>query len=192
MKRQRDEYSSSTGRKRSHGDSEPPDCHSPPAKDPSLIWKCLTKDVLIYILSIVFADFTSASTQQLVAISRQACFGRIARTCKIFQQASYLALNQKFVNDLFCWAAEGNKIALLRRLLQDIRVDPATNLSYALRWSCRRGHIDTVRLLLDDGRSDPSALDYSCFQSARHNQHSQVLILLSERCKTPNFPRTQH
>jgi hypothetical protein len=56
-------------------------------------------------------------------------------------------------NDAIQQAAAHGHLAVVERLLQDVRVDPSGDDNYAVRWAAENGH-PAVDRLLDDDRVD--------------------------------------
>ena len=54
--------------------------------------------------------------------------------------------------------AVGRSVAVVKMLLQDLRVNPAAQESKALRLATETNQHEVVNMLLQDSRSDPSAM----------------------------------
>ena len=73
---------------------------------------------------------------------------------------------------------EGNT-ELVKILLQFPGIDPSFGVDSAtIRWASERGHLEGVRLLLNDTRVDPAASDNIAFRMASESGHAQVVQLL--------------
>lgn len=82
------------------------------------------------------------------------------------------------INRKFQLACEIGDLISVQNLLQDWRVDPKLSAlsaidyaicpyitdSYCLQIAAYNGHLDVVRLLLSDGRADPTASDFRCIR----------------------------
>jgi hypothetical protein len=51
-------------------------------------------------------------------------------------------------NKAIRWAAQYGKHCIVRKLLQDPRVDPSAESDYAIRWASANGHTETVKVSL--------------------------------------------
>ncbi len=82
-------------------------------------------------------------------------------------------LNKKFME-----AAKHENIFLVKKLLQDPRVDPSDNSNFVIRWASENGHLEIVRLLLQDPRVDPSRFNNYAIKWASIEGHLEVVKLL--------------
>jgi len=55
-------------------------------------------------------------------------------------------------NLAFRLACEGNRLEIVKVLLQDERVDPSADDNFVIRWSSMSNKIEIVKLLLQDSR----------------------------------------
>ena len=56
----------------------------------------------------------------------------------------------------FYWAIERNQSELVRILLDDGRIDPTFEGSFAINYAISKGYVDIVRLFLVDNRAEVS------------------------------------
>jgi ankyrin repeat protein len=63
-------------------------------------------------------------------------------------------------------------------LLQDGRVDPLADNSYALLKACENDNVDVVILLLKDGRADPTEDNNYAIKAASQNGNQEVVKVL--------------
>jgi hypothetical protein len=66
-------------------------------------------------------------------------------------------------------------LAVVERLLQDKRVDPSANDNYAVRAAAVNGHVAVVERLLQDERVDPSANNNEAVRVAASEGHLAVV-----------------
>ena len=59
-------------------------------------------------------------------------------------------------------------------------IDPSDNNNYAIKWASKNGHLEIVKLLLQDKRVDPSANNNYAIKWASKNGHTEVVKLLLE------------
>jgi surface antigen len=82
------------------------------------------------------------------------------------------------------WAAANGHLAVVARLLQDRRVDPAApaaRSNQAMRLASANGHVAVVERLLRDERVDPAAVDnYAIIESSRDGHLAVVERLLQD------------
>ena len=71
---------------------------------------------------------------------------------------SVQAIEERLFSQFYEAFSEGNKV--VAKHLLDTNVDLSAENNWAIRWASRRGHADIVKLLLDSGKVDPTALDY--------------------------------
>jgi ankyrin repeat protein len=84
-------------------------------------------------------------------------------------------------------ACHFNKIALLKRLLQNPKVDPAYKNNSAIQWASQKGHLAIVDRLLQDERVDPSDKNNDAIRIAFTFGHFAVVIrLLRDERVDPN------
>lgn len=57
-------------------------------------------------------------------------------------------------------------------------LDPAIQGNYPIRWACATGHVEMVRMLLEDDRVDPTARDNDAIKLASIYGHTDILELL--------------
>jgi ankyrin repeat protein len=55
-------------------------------------------------------------------------------------------------------------------------VDPSADNNWAIRLASCNGHVEVVRLLLNDNRVNPSELDNYAIRWASHNGHVEVVV----------------
>jgi hypothetical protein len=72
---------------------------------------------------------------------------------------------------------QGN-LKVLKKILQDPRVDPSGNHNGSIRSASTNGHYKVVELLLQDPRVDPSRLGNEAIRRASTNGHYNVVELL--------------
>jgi ankyrin repeat protein len=115
-------------------------------------------------------------------VNEREYYSSVLLTCKEFNFIGYKCLYLNFnVHDVIVWASEHNKLSLLdkllkisninsfgypaigsasrkghveivKRLLQDPRVDPTVDGQYAIKFASINGHYKVVKLLLKDHR----------------------------------------
>lgn len=73
-------------------------------------------------------------------------------------------------------ASQNGHTDVVRLLLQDDRVNPASNSNQALLSASKRGHVGVVRLLLQDRRVEPAIND--AIRVASTYRHADVVALL--------------
>ena len=61
------------------------------------------------------------------------------------------------------WASYYGQLSVVNRLLEDERVNPASNSKGAIGWASNNGHLNVVNRLLQDPRTDPT---YGAIQAA--------------------------
>jgi hypothetical protein len=93
-------------------------------------------------------------------------------------------------NAMFDPSADGNRairqaagnghLAVVERLLQDVRVDPSADNNYAVRLAAVGGHVAVVKRLLQGARVDPSADDNYAVRRAAQYGHFAVVDRLLE------------
>jgi hypothetical protein len=71
-------------------------------------------------------------------------------------------------------------LAVVNRLLEDKRVDPAAHDNNAIRIASQNGHLSVVNRLLEDKRVDPAADDNGAIRGASCNGHLSVVNRLLE------------
>jgi hypothetical protein len=77
-------------------------------------------------------------------------------------------------------AAFYGHVAVVKRLLQDARVDPSAVNNYAVHWAAKRGHIAVVDGLLEDVRVDAAvAIQHS---RPEHRKRFECRERLTEIC----------
>ena len=81
-------------------------------------------------------------------------------------------------NQLLLDAIKRDDLEVVRKLLEDPRVDPTVNDNWAIQVASDNGHLEVVRLLLADPRVDPSADDNWAIRQASENDHLEVVRLL--------------
>ncbi len=91
----------------------------------------------------------------------------------------------------------------MKLLLQDSRVNPGAGTvvttlcllliddNFAIRCACKNGHIEVVRVLLQDRRVDPSARNNLALALATDNGHSLVVQELLKHPKIGAKPTIQ-
>ena len=70
------------------------------------------------------------------------------------------------------------KVGILSWLFYLKKVDPSVDYNHAIRYASRNGHLEVVKLLLQDKRVDPSAGDNYAIRKASENGHLEVVKLL--------------
>jgi hypothetical protein len=75
-------------------------------------------------------------------------------------------------------AAKKGAAKVVRLLLGNERVNPATWNNHAIRWAAGNGHLDVVRLLLGDDRVNPADLNNYAIIGAAEEGHLEVVRLL--------------
>ena len=78
--------------------------------------------------------------------------------------------------ELFQRACEIGKTDIVKSLLPHI--DPSAHNNYAIRLASRFGHLEIVKILLQDSRVDPSAFNNYAIQWASENGHLEVVKFL--------------
>jgi hypothetical protein len=80
-------------------------------------------------------------------------------------------------------ASLNGHLAVVDRLLQDERVDPAADDNNAIKSASRNGHLAVVDRLLQDERVDPAADDSEAIRWASRNGYSAIIkrLLQDER-----------
>ena len=68
--------------------------------------------------------------------------------------------------------------------------DPSTESNFAIKWAARRGHVDTVNLLLTDRRVDPSARVDCAIQWAAELGHTDVVERLLKDSRVTSSARS--
>jgi len=81
-------------------------------------------------------------------------------------------------NDPFFIACQYGQIEIVKLLLQDKRVNPASHDNSAIAEACREGNIEVINLLLKDSRVDPSGNSNYGIKRASRNGHVEVVKLL--------------
>uniref|UniRef100_A0A6C0C5D5 Uncharacterized protein n=1 Tax=viral metagenome TaxID=1070528 RepID=A0A6C0C5D5_9ZZZZ len=82
-------------------------------------------------------------------------------------------------NRLLIFAVTCNNLEAVKLLLADKRVDPVNpRNSGALRIAAKNGFSDIVKILLDDGRSDPASLQNYAIKIASENGFANTVKLL--------------
>lgn len=76
----------------------------------------------------------------------------------VLLEAEYDPTAEGMKTRLFDVACRDGHIDVVKALLADGHMDPGTDNSSALRWAHERGQTELVRLLLEDGRVDRSAI----------------------------------
>ena len=93
--------------------------------------------------------------------------------------------NNKMLNDFFQKLIRTDNYPQIIKLLllRDSRatVDPSANDNYAIRLASQNGHVETVKLLLEDNRVDPSANNNYSIKEASRNGHMEIVKLLIPR-----------
>jgi len=59
-------------------------------------------------------------------------------------------------------------------------IDPSINNNYSIRLASCNGHVEVVKVLLNDSRVDPAANNNQAIQMATKNGHTEVVKLLKE------------
>ncbi|KAI9328067.1 ankyrin repeat-containing domain protein [Obelidium mucronatum] len=67
---------------------------------------------------------------------------------------------------------------LIHTLLEDPCFDPTQNKCRAIRWACRNGHLDVVKLLIKVPSVDPSTFENTCLSYAAEFGHTEIVKLL--------------
>jgi ankyrin repeat protein len=89
--------------------------------------------------------------------------------------------------DMFFNACNSNDLLLVKKLLIDPEVDPASHDSLILRQTAEKGFNNIVKLLLEDGRVDPADDDSNSLHWAAENGHTDVIKLLLEDGRVDPF-----
>ena len=84
----------------------------------------------------------------------------------------------EYMSTIYNACRDGN-IAVVKRLLF-LLADPSANGNWAIQLASKHGHLEIVKLLLDDPRVDPSTSDNLAIRCASHNGHTEVVKLLLE------------
>lgn len=71
-----------------------------------------------------------------------------------------------------------NNIQLFKEMLKNPNIKPCYEKNWAIRYACSFGYYTIVKLLLEDGRSDPSVFLQVCVKYACENGYSKILQLL--------------
>ncbi|KAJ3293112.1 hypothetical protein HDU79_000695 [Rhizoclosmatium sp. JEL0117] len=80
-------------------------------------------------------------------------------TVQILLSNPQITSNPKTINNGIKAAAESNRVDMMRLLLAVPCSDPSHNNSYPLHYSSNCKNLEMIKLLLEDGRADPMALD---------------------------------
>jgi ankyrin repeat protein len=80
---------------------------------------------------------------------------------------------------------------VVKVLLEDERVDPATGNNFAIKMASEYGHLEVVKLLLEDRRADPAAESNDAVGSASREGHLEVVKLLLKEIQIRRFLRDQ-
>jgi hypothetical protein len=83
-------------------------------------------------------------------------------------------------------ASENGRIEIIKLLLKDSRVNPASGKNLSLRDASENGKFEIVKLLLNDPRVDPSDFDNDAIWYAHSNRHIDILKLLWKNIKVKN------
>lgn len=81
-------------------------------------------------------------------------------------------------NFLMCWASETGNLEVVKKLLNNARIDPSCNGNLSIRVASENGHWKIVKLLLQDGRVDPGSKNNYAIKFASENGHTEVVRLL--------------
>ena len=90
----------------------------------------------------------------------------------------YINKNWKDMNKAFLWAVENEYIRLIKILLEDPKVDPASNYNWPIQLASLNGSLEVVKLLLslpEEVGIDPSADDNYAIQMASRAGHLDVV-----------------
>lgn len=63
-------------------------------------------------------------------------------------------------------------------MLSELGYPPFANDSLAIRVAIQRGLLNSVRMLLEDGRADPGIQNNVCLMIACYNGHTEIVRLL--------------
>ena len=116
-------------------------------------------------------------------ISRRPSIHRISKTFnaiakRVFDPSSYAII----------YACNKGYTEIVRMLLADERINPATMSNRALIRACRKGHRDIVTLLLNDKRIDLTACGNRALKSSCARGHLEtVRILLKDERIDPSY-----
>ena len=84
---------------------------------------------------------------------------------------------------------EAGDVYTFKQLLSnpESRVDPSSDNNYAIRMSCKNGHLELVELLLKHPMVSPQAEDDYCIRLASQNGHVEIVkLLLADDRVTPS------
>jgi hypothetical protein len=87
-------------------------------------------------------------------------------------------------------ASEAGHLEMVKGLLKDSKVNPASLFQSAIRLSSKNGHLDVVETLLTDPRVDPSAISNAAIRSANEEGHSAVVERLLRDTRVRIDPKT--
>ena len=94
----------------------------------------------------------------------------------------YKLLENVDLEEQFLDACKNGILETAKKLLRK-GVDPSVISNDAIRVAASNGHLEVVRLLLNDSRVDPSADDNCAIQWAAQNGHEKVVYLLLNHFK---------
>ncbi|PRP87810.1 putative ankyrin repeat protein [Planoprotostelium fungivorum] len=102
-------------------------------------------------------------------------FAILRLTCKLWK-GIVDSLTDWLINDDLLLAVRGRVESLRLLLAHDSRVDPSAHDNYAIRWSAKKGHNETVdiQLLLTDSRVNPSVQDNYAIRSASNEDNEAI------------------
>jgi len=87
---------------------------------------------------------------------------------------------------IFKDACKRNDLLLVKKLLIDPEVDPASHGSLILRQTAEKGFNNIVKLLLEDGRVDPFTMDSYALRWAALSGHIEVVVMLLKNNTYPH------
>jgi hypothetical protein len=101
--------------------------------------------------------------------------GRVEIAIRLASIQGHFEVNN---NNAIRWASHDGNVEVVKRLLNDPRVDPSDRYHEAIRCASINGHVEVVKLLLNDPRVDPSADNNAAIRLASNDGHVEVVKVL--------------
>lgn len=87
----------------------------------------------------------------------------------------------------FHMACMRGELKLIRKLVEEGRVNPSVNNDEGIRLASRYGQLDVVKYLTTIPYINPTTCDYEAIRSASHNNHYRTVLELMSHI--PNIPK---
>lgn len=102
----------------------------------------------------------------------------------------FLVIDDAFLRDEpLCWASVHGHAQLVKKLLDEDRVDPAQRDNYAIIHASYHGCAEIVRLLLLDNRVDPAARNNIALELAAGENHWSIVGMLISDIRVNSMSR---